>query len=178
VKFQSTTIDGVFVVDLDKLEDERGFFARAFCHKEFDQHGLNNRVVQANTSFNYHAGTLRGMHYQVDPAPETKFVRCISGAIHDVIVDLRKNSPTYRQHFGVELTAENRKALFVPANFAHGFITLEDNSEVFYLVSGSYTPECERGLRHDDPALAINWPRPVISVSDKDSNWPLLAATP
>jgi dTDP-4-dehydrorhamnose 3,5-epimerase len=174
VKFQTTAIDGVHIVDLDRLEDERGFFARAFCYKEFAQHGLDNRVLQANTSFNHSAGTLRGMHYQVEPAPETKFVRCIAGSVYDVIVDLREDSATYRQHIGVELSAENRKALFVPANFAHGFITLDDKSEVFYLVSGEYTPACERGLRHDDPALAINWPREVLSVSEKDQNWPLL----
>ncbi|MFK7997009.1 MAG: dTDP-4-dehydrorhamnose 3,5-epimerase [Granulosicoccus sp.] len=174
MKFQKTPIEGVYVVDLNRLEDERGFFARAFCQAEFEEHGLNSNIVQANTSFNRYAGTLRGMHYQVAPALETKFVRCIRGAIHDVIVDLRPDSPTYREHFGIDLTADNRTALFVPANFAHGFQTLEDDSEVFYLVSGAYTPECERGLRHDDPMLSIQWPRAVSSQSEKDANWPLL----
>ena len=174
MKFQTTPISGVAVVDLNKLEDERGFFARAFCSAEFERQGLNNNIVQANTSFNHYAGTLRGMHYQIAPALETKFVRCISGAIHDVIVDLRPDSPTYREHFGIELSAANRTALFVPANFAHGYITLEDNSEVLYLVSNSYMPDCERGLRHNDPALEIQWPKVVEHISDKDTQWPLL----
>ncbi len=174
MNFKETKLKGAFIVDLAKIEDERGFFARAFCKKEFDDLGMNSDVVQANISFNSFAGTIRGMHHQIDPAPETKLIRCIRGSIVDVIVDLRTDSPTYLQYISVELTAENRTALFVPANFAHGFQTLEDNTEVIYLVSGFYTPECERGLRYDDPALSINWPIPAEHMSDKDRQWPLL----
>lgn len=172
--FTKTALAGAVIVDLNRIEDERGFFARAFCQNEFDNASLNGTVVQANMSFNQHAGTIRGMHYQVAPALETKFVRCIRGSIVDVIVDLRADSSTYLQHIAVELSAENRTALFVPANFAHGFQTLQDDSEVLYMVSGFYTPECERGLRHNDPALGINWPSPVEHISDKDGKWPLL----
>lgn len=174
MQFTPTALEGAMIVDLQRLEDERGFFARSFCRREFDQLGMNSDVVQANVSFNVSKGTLRGMHYQVAPAPETKLVRCTRGSIIDVIVDMRESSPTYRQHIAVELTAENHRALFVPANFAHGFQTLEDNSEVMYLVSGFYTPECERGLRFNDPALNIQWPVPVEHMSDKDTQWPLL----
>lgn len=174
MQFTATALDGAWIVDLQRLEDERGFFARSFCRREFEELGMNSDVVQANLSFNVNKGTLRGMHYQVDPAPETKLVRCTRGSIVDVIVDMRESSPTYRQHITVELTAENHRALFVPANFAHGFQTLEDNSEVMYLVSGFYTPDCERGLRFNDPALNIQWPLPVEHMSDKDANWPLL----
>ena len=175
MNFTETRLKGAFVVDLERIEDERGFFARAFCKKEFDDLGMNNDVVQANLSFNAQAGTLRGLHYQVDPAPETKLVRCVRGSIVDVIVDLRKDSPTYLEHVCVELSSDNRTALFVPAHFAHGFQTLEDNTEVIYLVSGFYTPEFERGLRFDDPSLSINWPLPTQHMSDKDRHWPLLS---
>lgn len=174
MNFKETELKGAFVVDLARIEDERGFFARAFCKKEFDGLDMNSDVVQANMSFNTNAGTIRGMHFQVDPAPETKLVRCVRGSIVDVIVDLRTESATYLQHISVELTAENRTALFVPANFAHGFQTLEDNTEVLYLVSGFYTPDCERGLRFNDPALSISWPKPADHMSDKDRLWPLL----
>ncbi|MGQ7843574.1 dTDP-4-dehydrorhamnose 3,5-epimerase [Granulosicoccus sp. 3-233] len=174
MQFTPTALEGAMIVDLQRLEDERGFFARSFCRQEFEQLGMNSDVVQANVSFNVNKGTLRGMHYQVAPALETKLVRCTRGAIVDVIVDMRESSPTYRQHIAVELSAENRRALFVPANFAHGFQTLEDDSEVMYLVSGYYTPECERGLRYNDPALNIQWPVPVQHMSDKDAQWPLL----
>lgn len=174
MNFKETKLKGAFIVDLARIEDERGFFARAFCKKELGALGMNSDVVQANMSFNNYAGTIRGMHYQVDPAPETKLVRCIRGSIVDVIVDLRADSPTYLQHIAVELTAENRTALFVPANFAHGFQTLEDNTEVIYLVSGFYTPECESGLRYNDPALSIEWPLAADHVSEKDGQWALL----
>lgn len=177
MNFKETELKGAFIVDLARIEDERGFFARVFCKDEFAESGLNSDVVQANMSFNVYAGTLRGMHYQVDPAPETKLIRCVRGSIVDVIVDLRPDSPTYLQHIQITLTAENRTALFVPANFAHGFQTLEDNSEVLYLVSGMYTPSCERGLRFDDPALAIPWPLSTKHISAKDKQWPLLAET-
>lgn len=174
MKIIETILAGAYLVELDKHEDERGFFARAYCQKEFAAAGINSEIVQANYSRNTYAGTLRGMHYQVDPAPETKFVRCVRGSIQDVIVDLREHSPTYQQHLSFELSAENGRALFVPASCAHGFQTLEDNADVLYLVSGFYTPACERGLRHDDPALSIDWPMPVAHISEKDSQWPLL----
>lgn len=174
MQFTATKLDGAFIVELDRIEDERGFFARSFCRRELDQLGMNSDVVQANVSFNKNKATLRGMHYQVAPAPETKLVRCTRGAIVDIIVDMRDTSPTYRQHIAVELSADNHRALFVPANFAHGFQTLQDDSEVMYLVSGYYTPECERGLRFNDPALDIQWPLAVEHISDKDANWPLL----
>lgn len=174
MEFQTTRIDGAYLVDLKKIGDERGFFARAFCQHEFEAQHLNGNVVQANMSFNSAKGTVRGMHYQVAPALETKLVRCIRGSIVDTIVDMRPDSPTYLNHLTVELDAENRRALFVPAMCAHGFQTLEDDTEVMYLVSGFYTPDCERGLRADDPALNIAWPLPVANRSDKDAQWPLI----
>lgn len=172
--FTETELPGAFLVDLNKIGDERGFFARVFCQQEFEQQGLNGNVVQSNLSFSRDKGTVRGMHYQVEPVPETKLIRCIRGSIVDVIVDMRAESPHYRQHTMVELSADNRRALFVPANFAHGFQTLEDDTEVLYMVSGLYTPQCERGLRYNDPQLGINWPVPVTQISDKDGQWPLL----
>lgn len=174
MKFVATELDGAWIIELDRLEDERGFFARSFCQRDFDELGMNSTVVQSNISFNASRGTLRGMHYQVAPAEESKLVRCTQGSIVDIIVDMRKDSPTYREHISVELSADNHRSLFVPANFAHGFQTLEDNTEVMYMVSGFYTPECERGLRFNDPALNIHWPLPVDQVSDKDANWSLL----
>ena len=174
MKFTATKLAGAWIVELDRLEDERGFFARSFCQREFDKLGMNSAVVQSNISCNASKGTLRGMHYQVAPAEETKLVRCTRGSIVDIIVDMREDSPTYRQHVAVELNADNHCSLFVPANFAHGFQTLEDDTEVMYMVSGFYTPECERGLRYNDPALNIQWPQPVAHVSDKDAQWPLL----
>lgn len=174
MKFTNTPLAGAKIVELDRHEDSRGFFARAFCKQEFSSAGLNGEVVQANLSYNQHKGTIRGMHYQIAPALENKFVRCIQGSIIDVIVDLRKDSSTYLQHISVELSAHNRRALFVPENFAHGFQTLESDTEVLYLVSGYYTPEYERGLRFSDPALSIQWPLPADHVSDKDQQWPYL----
>ena len=178
MRFEETPLAGAFVIELEPHADDRGFFARAYCAREFEEHGLEPRVVQANLSYNRSKGTLRGMHYQAPPAGEAKLVRCIRGAIHDVIVDLRPDSPTYLQHVGVDLTAENRRALFVPALFAHGFQTLEDEVEVFYQVSEFYTPGAERGLRHDDPALGISWPLEVSEISDKDRSWDLLETDP
>lgn len=178
MRFEETSLAGAFVIEIEPHADDRGFFARAYCAREFEEHGLEPRVVQANLSYNRSKGTLRGMHYQAPPAGEAKLVRCISGAIHDVIVDLRPDSPTYLQHVGVDLTAENRRALFVPALFAHGFQTLEDEVEVFYQVSEFYTPGAERGLRHDDPALGISWPLGVSEISDKDRSWDLLETDP
>jgi dTDP-4-dehydrorhamnose 3,5-epimerase len=176
VRFTQTPLRGAYLIDLEPHPDERGFFARTFCAREFEEHGLSPVVVQANMSFNRRKGTLRGMHYQLPPAAEAKLVRCTRGAIHDVIVDLRPDSPTHLQGFGVELSADNRTALYVPEVFAHGFQTLEDETEVAYQVSEFYAPGQERGIRHDDPALAIEWPLPVSVISEKDRSWPPFSA--
>lgn len=173
--FTETPLRGAFVVDIEPIGDARGFFARTFCMREFEEHGLETATAQINLSVNPHAGTLRGLHYQLPPAGETKLLRCTRGAIYDVIVDLRPDSPTYLQHFGVELSAENRRALYVPALFAHGYQTLADDTEVSYRVSEFYTPGLERGLRWSDPDLGIDWPLEVGPLSDKDAAWPLLA---
>jgi dTDP-4-dehydrorhamnose 3,5-epimerase len=172
VRFTETELEGAWIVELEERTDDRGFFARAFCKQEFEDHGIPSNVVQANVSYNHRAGTLRGMHYQVPPVTETKFIRCVNGAVYDVIVDLRPDSPTYLQHVGVELSATNRRALYVPGLFAHGFVTLTDDAEVLYLVGEFYTPGHERGIRHDDPAFGIDWPRPVEVISPKDASWP------
>ena len=172
--FRETKLRGAFIVELDRKEDHRGFFARAFCAKEFEHHGIASQMMQANMSYNHRKGTLRGLHYQVSPASEPKFIRCIRGAIWDVIIDMRPGSPTYLQHIGVELSADNRRALYVPDMFAHGNQTLTDDVELFYLVGEFYTPGCERGVRYDDPAIGIEWPEPVTVISDKDKSWPLL----
>ena len=175
MEFKETILKGSFVVDLSKLEDERGFFARAFCNEEFKNENLISEIVQANISFNKLKGTLRGMHYQKKPYQETKFIRCIKGSIFDIIIDLRKESPTYKKHFGIELTAENRSALFVPKDFAHGFITLEDNTEVIYMVSQSYAPDAEGGIRWDDSQFNLNWPIKPTNISPKDAQWSIFA---
>jgi dTDP-4-dehydrorhamnose 3,5-epimerase len=172
VIFQQTELQGAFLIELDKIQDNRGFFARAWCAKELAAHGLTAVVHQANVSFNIKAGTLRGMHYQVEPYGEAKTVRCTRGAIYDVIIDLRPKSPTYKQWIGAELTADNYTMLYVPENFGHGFLTLADNTEVTYQVSEFYTPGAERGIRWNDPAFAIRWPADVRVVSEKDANWP------
>jgi dTDP-4-dehydrorhamnose 3,5-epimerase len=169
--FTETKLKGAYIVDLETRTDDRGGFARAFCAQEFEAHGLKQTFVQTNLSFSYKAGTLRGMHYQIPPACETKFIRCIKGAVYDVIVDLRPDSPTYLQYVGVELTAENRRALYIPEMFAHGYQILVDDSEVIYQVGEFYTPGCERGFRYDDPAIGIDWPLPVSVISDKDAAW-------
>lgn len=166
--FTETKLKGAYIIDVKRLEDERGFFGRSFCQSEFAAFGLNTNVVQANVSHNKKKGTLRGMHMQVLPYGETKLVRCTSGAIYDVIVDLRPDSPTFQQWIGVELTADNFRMLFVPEGFAHGFLTLEDNTDVTYQVTQFYTPIAERGFRWDDPAFAIHWPFPPTLVSPKD----------
>ncbi|RZS87409.1 dTDP-4-dehydrorhamnose 3,5-epimerase [Motilibacter rhizosphaerae] len=173
--FTQTALAGATIIDLERREDERGFFARTFCRKEFADAGLDPMVEQCNLSYNYKAGTLRGMHYQVAPAEEAKLVRCTSGAILDVIVDMRPDSPTHLQHIAVELTQQNRRALLVPPMFAHGYLTLTDDAEVVYQVSETYTPGTERGLRYDDPALGIDWPVEVAVISAKDAAWPLLS---
>lgn len=175
MRFTKTPIAGAMLVELERLTDERGFFARTYCADELEAHGLRAVVAQANMSFNRSRGTLRGMHYQVDPADETKLVRCTRGAIWDVIIDMRADSPTYLSHFGVELNAENRSALYVPGMCAHGFQTLVDGTEVSYQVGDRYRPGHERGVPYDDPTLAIEWPLPVSVITDKDRGWPAIA---
>jgi dTDP-4-dehydrorhamnose 3,5-epimerase len=176
VIFTETPLQGAYLIDLERREDERGFFARSWCQDEFAQRGLETGLVQCNVSFNVHKGTLRGMHYQAEPYPEAKLVRCTMGAIYDVILDLQPDSATYKQWFGVELTAANRRALFVPVGFAHGFQTLEDDSEVFYQMSEFFHPECARGIRWDDPAFGIVWPRDEKILVEKDQHWPNFCA--
>ena len=172
MNFTETKLKGAYIIEIKKLKDHRGFFARTWCKNEFKDHGLTTRLSQANVSYNKKMGTLRGMHYQLSPYEETKLVRCTRGAIYDVIIDLRPASPTYTQWIGVELTAENYKMLYVPEDFAHGFQTLEDNTEVTYQVSQFYTPGSESGIRWEDPAFDIDWPIEVQVISDKDKSWP------
>ena len=174
MKLHETTIAGVMLVELDRHGDERGFFARTFCAREFEAAGLRPTVAQANLAFNRQAGTLRGLHFQRPPAAEAKLIRCTRGRVFDVAVDIRPESPTYLAHVGVVLDPEERRALYVPEGCAHGYLTLADDCEVSYLVSEFYTPEAEGGLRWDDPRLAIDWPARVRVVSEKDAGWPLL----
>jgi dTDP-4-dehydrorhamnose 3,5-epimerase len=175
VIFTETKLEGAFIIDLDLKEDNRGFFARAFCQHEFEDHGLKPVIAQANIAFNRRKGSLRGMHFQFPPTAETKLVRCTRGAILDIIVDLRPESPTYLDHVAVELTADNHRALYVPERFAHGYQVLEDITETSYQVGEFYAPESEGGLRYDDPALGLTWPLPVTEMSDKDRVWALLS---
>ena len=172
--FIETKLKGGFIIDLEVREDNRGFFARAFCQREFEQHGLNPLIAQANIAFNHKKGTLRGMHYQFPPAAETKIVRSTRGSILDIIVDLRPESPTYLEHVAVELSADNHRALFVPERFAHGYQVLEDKTETSYQVGEFYTPGVEGGLFYNDPRLGLKWPLPVTEMSVKDKNWELL----
>lgn len=169
--FTETKLKGAFLIDLEIRADDRGGFARYFCAHEFEAHGLKPTVAQCNLSFNYKAGTLRGMHYQTAPACETKLIRCTKGAIYDVIIDIRPDSPTYLQHIGVELTETNRRALYVPELFAHGYMALTDDAEVVYQVGEFYSPGYERGIRYDDPVFNIEWPLPVTVISEKDAAW-------
>ena len=170
--FAEAPLPGAYVIELEKRSDERGFFARVFCEKEFAEQNLASRFVQANNSLAREKGTLRGMHYQLRPAAEVKLVRCIRGALYDVILDLRDGSPSFGQHFGIELTGENRKMLYVPKGFAHGFITLEDDTETFYFADEFYSPERERGIRWNDPRFGIQWPLDPVVISEKDSGHP------
>jgi dTDP-4-dehydrorhamnose 3,5-epimerase len=172
MRFTPTTLKDAVLIDLDKREDPRGWFARIFCEEEFAAAGLETRFVQSNASANPKAGTLRGMHYQHAPHAEVKVIRCTRGAIWDAIIDLRPDSPTRGRWEGFELTVDNGRMLYVPEGFAHGFLSLEDASEVSYLVSYPYTPGAEGGLRYDDPAFGIAWPRPAAVISDKDAAWP------
>lgn len=168
--FTETPLKGAFVIGLEKRGDERGFFARVFCQREFEQHGLVSGFVQVNNSLSGQKGTLRGMHYQLAPRAETKLVRCIRGALYDVILDLRPGSATFGVSFGIELSADNRQMLYVPKGFAHGFITLSENTEAFYFVDEFYAPEYERIVRWNDPRFNIRWPAAPENLSDKDRN--------
>ena len=172
--FTETKLKGAFLIDLERREDSRGFFARAFCQKGFTAHGLKPTIAQANVAFNIKKGTLRGMHFQFPPAPETKLVRCTRGAILDIIVDLRPESATYLQHISVELNEENQRSLYVPERFAHGYQALRDNTDTSYQVGEFYTPSAESGLLHNDPKLNLEWPLPVSVISDKDQKFTLL----
>jgi dTDP-4-dehydrorhamnose 3,5-epimerase len=172
VRFEETALAGVFVIGLSPVADPRGWFARTYCEREFAEHGLDGRFVQCNLSHNTVRGTLRGMHFQRDPRPEIKLVRCIRGSIHDVVVDLRTDSPTYLRSIAVELSEQNGLALYVPAGFAHGFQTLEDNTDVWYQMGEFYVPELAGGVRWDDPAFGIAWPIADPILSDKDRSYP------
>jgi len=171
LEFVETPLAGAFVIDLARIEDERGFFARSYCEQEMTAHGLEARIAQCNVSFNRIAGTLRGMHVQIAPHEEVKLVRCTMGAIYDVMIDLRPGSATFKRWYAVELTAQNRRMLFIPTGVAHGFQTLEDNTEVFYQMSEFYHPESARGVRFDDPSFKIRWPLEPSNVSDRDRSY-------
>ena len=173
--FTETNLKGAFVIDLERRDDSRGFFARGFCQKEFEAHGLKPIIAQANVAHNVRKGTVRGMHFQFPPAAETKLVRCTRGAILDIIVDLRPESPTYLQHIEVELNEDNQRALYVPERFAHGYQALRDNTDTSYQVGEFYTPSAEGGLAYNDPKLGLKWPLPVSVISDKDQKFELLA---
>lgn len=171
MKFVITAIKGAFIIEPEPVEDERGFFCRTWCRREFTERGLNPHLVQCNVSFNRKKGTLRGMHYQAHPGWEAKLVRCTMGAIHDVVIDLRSGSETYMEWIAVELTADNRKMLYVPEGVAHGFQTLANNTEVFYQMSEYYIPEAARGIRWNDPRFNIVWPGEVTAISKRDSSF-------
>jgi dTDP-4-dehydrorhamnose 3,5-epimerase len=170
--FHKTRLVGAYLIEVEKREDHRGFFARSFCRNEFEALGLNPCIAQANIGFSRSRGTLRGLHYQVPPHAETKIVRCTSGALYDIILDLRPHSPTYREWTGVELTKDAYRMLYVPEGFAHGYLTLADNTEVTYLVSQSYVPNAEQGIRWDDPSFCIAFPIDPVVISEKDRSWP------
>jgi dTDP-4-dehydrorhamnose 3,5-epimerase len=176
MKFTKTPLKGAFLIEPERRADARGFFGRVFCRDEFEKHGLDPNVAQCNVAFNPRRGTLRGMHYQLTPHQEVKLVRCTLGAVFDVIVDLRAGSETLRRWFGAELSADNHRMLYVPKGFAHGYLTLRDDSEIFYQVSEFYSPSCERGVRFDDPAFSISWPFEPLLISDKDRSHPLFCA--
>ncbi|MFC2035022.1 dTDP-4-dehydrorhamnose 3,5-epimerase [Chloroflexota bacterium] len=171
--FRETKLKDAYVIELDPLEDNRGFFSRSFCRREFEEHGLNSSVAQSNISYNKRKGTLRGMHYQVAPYGEAKLVSCTRGAIYDVIIDLRADSSSYRQWFSVELSGENYRMLYIPEGFAHGFQTLEDSTVVFYQMSEFYFPEYAQGIRWNDPAFGIDWPEEPTLISKRDEEYPL-----
>jgi len=170
--FLATPLAGAHLVEIARIGDERGFFGRSWCRREMAEHGLDSEIAQVNTSFSRSRGTLRGLHFQIAPHRESKLVRCTRGAIFDVIVDLRPESPTFRQWFGAELSADNHVALYSPKGFAQGFITLQDDTEITYFASDSYAPGTDRGVRWDDPQFGIRWPLQPVVMSDKDRQWP------
>ena len=172
MKFITTPLEGAYLINLEKYEDERGFFARVFCESEFQEMGLSSRFIQVNNSLTGSKGTIRGMHYQLEPSAEVKIVRCIRGSLYDAIIDLRPDSSSFGKWFGSELSAENRQMMYVPKGVAHGFLTLEDNTETFYFASNSYSPDLERGIRFDDPYFGVEWPIPVTESSQKDKSFP------
>lgn len=172
MKVRDTPITGAFLIDLEPNSDERGFFSRLFCSEEFAKKGLNPQIAQINNSHSRYAKTLRGMHYQLPPFEETKLVRCLQGALFDVMCDLRPDSPSFKQWFGAVLTAESRTMMYVPKGCAHGFLTLTDNTEIIYFVSEAYSKTHERGLRYDDPSFNIQWPYPPAVISERDLNHP------
>lgn len=174
--FVETALKGAFVIEPERREDERGFFARSWCQREFETHGLNARLAQCNVSFSKRRGTLRGMHYQAAPYREAKLIRCTRGAIHDVIIDLRTDSPTFKRHVVVVLEPESRRMVYVPEGFAHGFQTLEDGTEVFYQLSEFYAPDHARGVRWNDPAFGIRWPDDERTISERDRSYPDFSA--
>ena len=173
MRYTETTLPGVLLVDLERHEDERGFFARLWCQKELAERGLNPNLSQCSISANCAAGTLRGMHYQAQPHPEAKFVQCIRGSIYDVALDLRTNSPTFGKWFAAELTADSRRMLYLPEGCAHGFQTLADDSDVLYFISTPFYPDLSRGVRWNDPAFRIDWPKPIQLISERDRKFPL-----
>lgn len=172
MKFTETYLKGSYILEIDKLVDDRGFFGRLWCSEQAKKYNLNTNIVQSNVSFSKHKGTLRGLHFQKEPYQETKLVRCTKGAVYDVIVDLRPESPTFKKWFGVELTENNYKMIYVPENFAHGFITLEPNSEVYYLVTEFYNKDAEGGIKWNDKEINIKWPISVSEISDRDKSHP------
>lgn len=174
MRFTETKLCGAFVIEPEMLEDERGFFARTYCSEIFAAQGLCSSIAQCSISFNKYAGTLRGMHYQEPPKAEVKLVRCTMGTIYDVIIDLRPESATFREWLSLELSSSNRLMLYAPKGFAHGFQTLDDNTEVLYQISEHYSPEIARGVRWDDPVFGIKWPLPVVAITDKDRNYPYI----
>ena len=172
MRFTPTGLDGAYVIDLEQRNDDRGFFARAFCQKEFEDHGLKPLVAQCNWSFNHRRGTLRGLHWQAEPHGETKIVRCVRGAVYDVLVDVRSETHTWRDHLAVELDSVRRQAVVIPPGVAHGFLTLTDDCELHYLMSEFHVPDAARGARWNDPAFGIVWPEEVRLISERDRSWP------
>lgn len=175
MKFHNLHIPNAMILEPEPHSDSRGFFARAFCGREMAQHGLQSTFVQANISYNYRKGTVRGLHFQLPPHGECKLVRCTRGAVYDVLVDMRPDSPTYLRYFGAELTERNRRMLYLPEMCAHGYQALTDDAEVTYFVSSYYSPESERGIHYNDPAIRIDWPLPVSEISEKDAGWQMLS---
>jgi dTDP-4-dehydrorhamnose 3,5-epimerase len=176
MNFESTGLNGSYVVDIFPVKDERGWFVRTFCKNEFNKIGFSDEWVQMNHSFTNDAGTIRGMHFQKPPYSETKLIRCIAGNVFDVIIDLRRNSNTFLKWFGIELSAENKKMIYIPGGFAHGFQTLTDNCQLIYNHTAFYTPGFEEGIRYNDKMININWPKPVTKISERDNNHPVLSS--